>query len=136
MNVPAYFYNQSAVIPYRETEEGLEILVITSRKGKRWVLPKGVAEPDMHPADSAAKEAYEEAGAQGQPRHEPIGTYSYPKWGGICRVQVFPMRVQTLLQEWPESWRRREWVHVATAVERVREEALKDLLREFEQTFA
>ena len=57
-------------------------LLVTSRKGTRRVLPKGVVEPDLSPAASAAKEALEEAGICGPIDHEPLGTYQYRKWGG------------------------------------------------------
>ena len=63
--VPAWMYRQSAVIPYRKRPNGLEVLLVTSRKGTRWVLPKGVVEPGMTPAASAAREALEEAGIRG-----------------------------------------------------------------------
>ena len=44
---PDWMYRQSAVVPYRAGADGLELLLITSRKGTRWVLPKGVVEPGM-----------------------------------------------------------------------------------------
>ena len=45
--VPEHFYTQSAVIPYRERNGAIEVLMITSRKRKRWVIPKGVREPEL-----------------------------------------------------------------------------------------
>ncbi len=39
--VPEWMYRQSAVIPRRDGTGGPELLLITSRKKKRWVLPKG-----------------------------------------------------------------------------------------------
>ena len=57
--VPEHFFEQSAVLPYREDRKRLEFLLITSRRRKRWVIPKGVRELDMTPAASAAKEALE-----------------------------------------------------------------------------
>jgi 8-oxo-dGTP pyrophosphatase MutT (NUDIX family) len=50
--MPDWWYRQSAVVPYRRGTNGLEVLLITSRKRKRWVLPKGVIEPDMTPSAS------------------------------------------------------------------------------------
>jgi phosphohistidine phosphatase len=104
-------YSQSAVVPFRRTAGRLEILLVTSNSGRRWVLPKGLVEEHLSPAESAAAEAYEEAGIQGGIAQEPIGTYLYQKWGGVCRVAVFPMRVERQLEDWPEAaWRRRRWV--------------------------
>jgi phosphohistidine phosphatase len=63
---PNWIYTQSAILPYRLRGDDLEVLVITSRKGTRWVLPKGIVEPGMTAAASAAKEAMEEAGVEGR----------------------------------------------------------------------
>ncbi len=126
---PTYYYTQSAVIPFRRHGGGLEILMITSRKKKRWVLPKGIVEPELSAWDSAAKEALEEAGIEGAVSRESCGTYRYPKWGGTCTVAVFTMRVETVHETWLESFRERRWVSLDEAVARVREEGLKQILR-------
>ncbi|PUB90441.1 MAG: hypothetical protein DBP01_07560, partial [gamma proteobacterium symbiont of Ctena orbiculata] len=81
---PAYYYKQSSVIPYRMEEGEVEILVVMSSKRKHWVLPKGISEPALSLQDSAAKEALEEAGVEGEVAEEPIGAYSYEKWGAEC----------------------------------------------------
>lgn len=127
--VPEHFYMQSAVIPYRERGEEIEVLMITSRKRRRWVLPKGVKELDLSPQDSAAKEALEEAGIEGLVSEGPIGSYQYDKWGGTCTVEVFTMSVQKVLDEWEESYRDREWVSLEEAMGRVSEPALKRILQ-------
>ncbi len=83
-------FRQSSVLPYRLGKKGLEVLMITSMKRKRWIIPKGIVEPDMTPWDSAAKEALEEAGVEGDVSSQKIGRYHYEKWGGLCRCDVFP----------------------------------------------
>jgi 8-oxo-dGTP pyrophosphatase MutT (NUDIX family) len=129
--VPDWMYRQSAVIPYRHGIDGLEVLLITSRKRKRWVLPKGVVEPGMTPADSAAKEAFEEAGIEGTVDGRPLGSYRYRKWGGTCTVEVFAMRVAEETAGWPEAdIRTREWVPLADAAGRVEEADLKRMIAE------
>lgn len=126
---PAHYYTQSAVIPFRRRHGGLEILMITSRKKKRWVLPKGIIEPDLSPWDSAAKEALEEAGIEGTVSTTSAGTYRYDKWGGTCTVDVFTMEVGTLHDTWLEDFRERRWLSLDEAVARVREEELRGILR-------
>lgn len=125
---PDYYYRQSAVIPFRRGATGLAVLLITSRRRRRWVVPKGVVEPNLSPADSAAKEAFEEAGIRGQVLPDPLGFYQYEKWGGICRVEVYAMEVEQELSSWPEEFRGRAWLTPAQAAERVREPELKDLI--------
>jgi phosphohistidine phosphatase len=128
--VPSYFYFQSAVIPYRLENETLKLLLITNRKCKRWVFPKGVIETNMSPAESAEHEAFEEAGIKGHVYPTPIGDYQYPKWGGTCTVIVFLMEIVEILKEWPESeFRHRIWVSVEEAEKLVNESGLKETIR-------
>lgn len=130
--VPDWMYRQSAVIPYRRGPNGLEVLLVTSHKGKRWVLPKGVVEPDLTPAVSAEKEAMEEAGVRGVIGAEPLGTYQYRKWGGTCTVQVFAMEVEEEEADWAEaSARKRAWLSFDDARRRVDEAGLKQIFDRF-----
>lgn len=138
---PDSWYQQSAVIPYRLDGRvrgqvpSLEVMLITSRKRKRWVIPKGIIEPGMAPQESALKEAYEEAGIRGNVSATACGVYFYEKWQGICRVEVFLLEVTEVLSMWPEATLRdREWMTVEDAARRVREEDLKRLLLKVPQT--
>lgn len=126
---PEYFFKQSAVIPYRQGPQGTEVLLVTNRSRQRWIVPKGVVEPFLSAAESARKEAVEEAGVEGEIDTTPMGRYQYPKWGGICTVEVFPMRVTNLFSTWEESFRDRRWFSVAEAASVLREPALQDLVR-------
>jgi phosphohistidine phosphatase len=126
---PPWFYIQSAVVPYRRVGSALEVLLITSRSGKRWTIPKGIVEPAMTAAASAAKEAYEEAGIRGDVGETALGSYEYTKWGGTCHVEVFPLRVREVLDEWPESHaRQRRWLTIEDAVAAVETAGLRDVL--------
>jgi phosphohistidine phosphatase len=124
---PEYYYRQSAVIPYRSSGDDLQLLMITSRKKKRWIVPKGIVEPGLLPAESAAKEALEEGGMKGVVNPRPIGHYSYEKWGGSCKAEVFVMEVTEVLEQWEEDFRDREWVGLTEAMERIREEGLREI---------
>lgn len=128
---PAYYYNQSSVVPYRIQEGKPEILVVMSSKRKHWVLPKGISEPSLTLQASAAKEALEEAGVEGDVSDKPIGSYTYEKWGAECTVQVYPMRVSRELSEdeWEERHRGREWLSPKQAVKRVKQPELKPMIQ-------
>ena len=120
----------SAVIPYRRTADGKEVLLITSHRRFRWIVPKGVVEPGMNAAASACKEAYEEAGILGNVSADPIGTYAYEKCGRTCTVTVFLMEVLAVLDVWPESRsRRRRWANVEMAAAEVKRPDLELLIR-------
>lgn len=125
----SWIYNQSGVIPFRLRQEKLEILLITSRKKKRWVIPKGIIEADLSPEESAAKEAYEEAGVSGKVQSRMAGQYRYKKWGGVCTVKVYLLEVKEVLENWPESFfRDREWVSVREAQKRIQEKDLRKII--------
>src|SRR4051812_17581902 len=111
MNVPSHFFMQSAVLARREER----ILLVTTSKG-HWTIPKGVIEPNLSAAQSAAQEAFEEGGIRGTVREPSIGCFEVEKWGGRCRVEVFEMDVTEVLEQWPEGRvRRRRWATIAEA---------------------
>lgn len=126
---PAFVFRQSGVIPYRWNDGAIQVLLITSMGGKRWIVPKGIVERDLGPLRSAALEAFEEAGATGVVAPTSIGRYCYQKWGGTCQVEVFSMEVATIADDWPErDARQREWVSVPEALARLGEPGLKALI--------
>ena len=132
MNDTDWIYNQSGVIPFRLEKGKVQILLVTSRSRKRWVIPKGIIEPDLSPQESAQKEAYEEAGVSGKICGEAVGTSTYNQWGGPCTVKVFLLEVEKTLEDWSESYfRTREWMSVEEAVKRVDETELKEIIRDF-----
>ena len=60
---------QAAAIPIRD---GM-VCMVTSRSGRRWVLPKGKIESRQTPAQAAAAEAWEEAGLTGRLGERTVG---------------------------------------------------------------
>ncbi len=108
---------QVAVVPYVVRDGSLEIGLITSLKRGRWTIPKGIIEQHLGLADSAIVEAYEEAGFRGIFEPDLLGTYSYHKWGSECRVEVYPLRITGVLDDWPEAGqRKRRLVSVSEAL--------------------
>ena len=109
MNLEVNF-SQSAVIPYRLSKNGLEILLITSIKKKHWIVPKGYVEFNLTPFESAKKEAYEEAGILGSNETIEVGTFKLNKPVGTCLIKVFTMEVHEVLDDYPEkNDRKRKW---------------------------
>ena len=54
---------QYGVLPYRFGQDtAVEILLVTTRGRRRWIVPKGWPIKGLRPAKSAAREAFEEAG--------------------------------------------------------------------------
>lgn len=115
----------------------LEVLLITSLNSRRWILPKGWPEPGQTPAESAAREAFEEAGVTGKIGAQPIGHYHYLKEkkdgsGMPCSVEVFALAVTRQLHDWPEKGARElAWLPLDQAAARVSEPGLRQVLKEF-----
>lgn len=127
---PAYYYRQSCALPYQVREDQLEILLVTSRKQKRWILPKGICEPAISSRETAAREAYEEAGAVGEVAERALGSFSYIKWGAECKVDLFPMRVTKVIDEaeWKERERERQWMSPELALKQIKQPELKVMI--------
>ena len=56
MMKPDYWYKQSAVIPYRKRDGKTKILLITSRSKNKWIIPKGIIEPERSEERRVGKE--------------------------------------------------------------------------------
>ena len=134
---PAYYYTQSSVIPYRVRDGKAEILVIASSKKHHLVVPKGIKDPGLSPRESAAKEALEEAGIEGEVAETALGSYTCEKWGATCTVTVYPMKVTRFIAEedWEESHRGREWVSPERAAKELKQRELAPLVNKLEAMF-
>ena len=121
-------------------EGGPEVLLITSLNSRRWILPKGWLMESMSLAESAAREAFEEAGVAGRIASKPFGSYHYLKekkdGGGVpCSVDVFALEVTQQLDDWPEKGAREiSWLLLDEAAILVSEPGLRELLRDFRKT--
>ena len=115
-----YHFDQSAVIPYRFTEQGLEILLITSIRKKKWIVPKGFIEFNLTAFESAKKEAYEEAGVLGTNETIELGTFNINKYGGELSIKVYSMEVVEEHEDYPEkNLRKRKWFPIEEAENKI-----------------
>lgn len=126
---------QFAALPWRLSERGTrQVLLLTSRETRRWVIPKGWPMKGRKPAEAAAQEAYEEAGLIGHiVGKRPIGNFHYPKrldkGEVICQVRVFLFRVERQLDDWPEkNQRETKWFDAEEAVDLVDEGRLAQII--------
>ena len=128
------FTKQIAALPYRKHGEGIEVLLITSRETRRWVIPKGWPMRNLSDHNAAKQEAFEEAGIEGKIGKKSIGSFTYNKRmksGRMQQVQVtvYAMEVSRLLDKCPEqNQRKRQWFALGDAVERVNEDGLKAIV--------
>jgi 8-oxo-dGTP pyrophosphatase MutT (NUDIX family) len=126
---------QYGALPYRlRGDDAMQVLLVTSRATKRWIIPKGWPIKGLKPGEAAAREAYEEAGVRGHVGRA-IGNYTYDKYSETrqastpCKVHVFPLAVTRQLKDWPEAKERKaQWYSVAEAASVVGEEGLRALI--------
>ena len=127
---------QVATLPFVPIANGFEVLLITSRGGGRWLLPKGWPPGGRDLAQTARREAEEEAGVVGRLHETPIGSYSYDKearqgYRVHCLVFVFPLLVELHLLSWLEQHeRQRRWSRLADVAAMVAHRDLARLLSE------
>ncbi len=118
---------QAGALATRTTAQGLEIALVTSKRGTHWVIPKGHWEPPEALTETARREALEEAGLKGTVAPQPLGSYRYQKRGQSYQVYVYHLRVEETLSSWPEQEKRhREWVDKVEASRRI--PAVRDLI--------
>jgi len=133
---------QYAALPYRETAEGLEFLLITTRRTRRWIVPKGWPMEGVAPHAAAAREALEEAGVCGEVEEKAIGSYRYfkeRKTGELvpCKVDVFALKVKQQRKTWAEKDARElRWCPLSEALTCVGEPGLRQIIRRFAAAYA
>lgn len=133
---------QYAALPYRLTgASGTEVMLVTSRGRQRWIIPKGWPQSGRAPCDSAAREAFEEAGVLGAVERRSVGSFRYKKrlkkGIAVCYVHVFALNVARQRLQWPEKNHREiKWVSVKEVAEAVRNVRLSEIIRRWAQKTA
>jgi 8-oxo-dGTP pyrophosphatase MutT (NUDIX family) len=130
---------QYGALCYRIVKGKPQILLITSRTRRRWIIPKGWPIDTLSPAETAATEAWEEAGIRGKVKDMCLGVYGYMKIGEAgeddlpCVVAVYPIKAKSMATKYPESKeRRRKWFSPKKAARKVAEPELRRILQDFD----
>jgi 8-oxo-dGTP pyrophosphatase MutT (NUDIX family) len=131
-------FKQFAALPYRMRDNDVEILLITTRKKRRWSVPKGWPIRHTTPQQTAATEAYEEAGVLGAVGNRHIGQFRKRRLkkeqSVVCDVQIFPLRVTRQRDAWPEKHERsRIWVPPRKAAKLVKKAGLRRAIKSLDQ---
>lgn len=129
---------QFGALCYRVVKNKTQVLLITSRRTKRWVIPKGWPMQGKTPGESALQEAWEEAGVKGKINGPCLGLFSYEKRLPCtdtlpCAVMVYPVKVTMLVDRFPEcAQRKRKWMSLKKAADKIKEPELAHMIRRFE----
>lgn len=128
---------QFGALCYRIQKDKVQILLITSRTRKRWIVPKGWPMDNSTPAETAAREAFEEAGVEGKAKSVCLGIYSRTE-GLIgsdlpCVVALFPLKVKRIRTTYPEmGQRQRKWFGLKKAASLVDSPELGQIIKGFD----
>lgn len=108
------------MIPYRRKNGSLEVLLVTSIRKKKWIIPKGFIEYHLSPFQSAKKEAFEEAGVRGGNSTRVLGSYKIKKYGGDIMIKVYSLKVTRVYHDYPErNLRKRKWFPAEEAAKKI-----------------
>lgn len=125
---------QISALPCRTDDGSLQVCLITSRGGGRWIVPKGWPEADLSHVEVAAQEAWEEAGLTGTVSPDLYASYPAtkelePGIGIPVRIDVYLLINPKQAKKFPELGQRKiKWLSIDKAAERVDEAGLKNVL--------
>ncbi len=115
-----FLRRQVGALAWLPESDPLRFVLVTSRRTGRWVFPKGSVGRGMTPPAAAGREALEEAGVTGQPEPQPLGSFRTmkirPPVAWPIEVAIYPMRIDEVLDDWPEArQRQRRFVTLSEA---------------------
>lgn len=118
---------QAGAMPFLFKNGILHIVLVTSSSGTRWIVPKGGLEAHLTRQEAALMEAAEEAGAIGTIEQ---GIQTRCRMADQRELDLYALRVSTLLPNWPERpVRRRVVLPIYRALLRVRDPGLAEAIR-------
>ena len=127
---------QAGAIPFRQGPNGLEFLLVTSKKGN-WIFPKGYIDPGETAAVTARKETREEAGIDGEVLAEELGCYSNSRNGEKFEIRMFLLRYEREIEPWLEALERsRTWCSFEEAEKLLKRKAHRRMLRRAREVLA
>ena len=132
---------QTGALPWRiAADRRPEIMLVTGKRSRRWIIPKGWPMLGKSLAVAAQIEAFEEAGVKGTVDPEPLGTLAHLKRTGFgsirAEILVHALKVEQELAEWPEKEERtRRWFAINDALAEVSSNELRELIARFAKRF-
>ena len=104
-----------------------KVVLVTSRKGESWILPKGNREKKRSDRLQAKREAYEEAGLRGSLncKHYDFNSFEKSK-----NLRIYTMKVKTMLNDFPEVRQRKRMVTTFDRAEKMVKGEYIEIIRE------
>ena len=126
---------RSGTVPYLLEADGtIRVMLVTPKGGGAWMLPTGNMEKGMTAHESAAKEAFEEAGVVGICDPVMLGEYRFRQ---SQLVRIFPLRITRILEHWEETGERSRFLFkLEKAVKIADGEDIRSVLRKLRDYLA
>ena len=104
-----------------------KVVLVTSRKGESWILPKGNRAKKRSDRLQAKREAFEEAGLQGSMncKHYDFNSFEKSK-----NFRIFTMNVKKILNDFPEKNQRKRMVTTFDRAEKMVKGEYLEIIRE------
>jgi ADP-ribose pyrophosphatase YjhB (NUDIX family) len=123
---------EAGALVYRRRKNGeVLILLVGKHRSKKWGIPKGRVNASLSLGETAAKEAFEEAGVIGRISPNSIAMFRAKKGTPTPKnieVWVYLLEVNETLSDWPEKEKRQtRWVSCKVAARELREPVLTHL---------
>ena len=123
------------VIPFQITDDKISVLLVTSIRTKRWILPKGNLKSNESHKKGCLREAFEEAGIDGKILKDfPMTMVMPDKTVSKDEISVifYPMLVENQAETWPEQDRReRKWMPLDAALAEIPSKDILNVLQHF-----
>jgi 8-oxo-dGTP pyrophosphatase MutT (NUDIX family) len=104
-----------------------KVVLVTSRKGESWILPKGNRAKKRSDRLQAKREAFEEAGLQGSLNCKYYDFNSFEK---SKNLRIYTMRVKTILNDFPEKSERSRIVTTFDRAEKMVKQEYLEIIQE------
>jgi 8-oxo-dGTP pyrophosphatase MutT (NUDIX family) len=118
-------------LPYFIKNKRIRIVLVTTRRGQKWICPKGQPETGLSGADVATQEAFEEAGVAGIIDGDVRGRFDRRRRGERVTTRLYPLRVNKIHKRWPEQrQRQRAVVSLSKALSMITDKRLRDCVKE------
>ena len=101
---------QYGVLPYIQSDNKVKLVLITSRKSKIWIVPKGNRALKKSKHATALQEAFEEAGLRGRLLEDDEMHFKIKSHGKQVMLILYLMQVDKMLRVWPERGERKRIV--------------------------
>ena len=123
------------VIPFQIIDGNITVLMVTSIRTQRWILPKGNLKSNESRKKGCLREAFEEAGIDGKILKDFPMTMVMPdkaEANGVLPVIFYPMLVENQAETWPEQNRRqRKWMGLDAALAEIPSKDVLNVLQHF-----